>query len=139
MDSDVTNNKIRCEFDAASASFFFAIDINACTRVTVASNQVRCTASFGANTQIRGVVEATSGSQNQIINNSFAIDLTKATLLLFNVLTTSGIRIEHAGTGTPESSIIAGVGSLWRRTDGGTSTTLYVKESGTSNTGWVAK
>jgi hypothetical protein len=139
VDSDVTNNKIRCEFDAASASFFFAIDINACTRVTVGSNQVRCTASFGANTQIRGVVEATSGSQNQIINNSFAIDLTKATLFLFNVLTTSGIRIEHAGTGTPESSIIAGVGSLWRRTDGGASTTLYVKESGTSNTGWVAK
>ena len=139
VDSDVTNNKIRCEFDAASTSFFFAIDLNGCTRVTVESNQVRCTASFGQNTQIRGVVEATSGSGNEILNNRFAVDLTKATLFLFNLLTTSGIRVEHAGTGTPEGSIIAGVGSLWRRTDGGTSTTLYVKESGTSNTGWVAK
>jgi hypothetical protein len=139
VDSDVTNNKIRCEFDAASTSFFFAIDLTACTRVTVASNQVRCTASFGANTEIRGVVEQTSGSANQILNNRVTVDLTKATLLLFSLLTTSSIRVEHAGTGTPEGSIISAVGGLWRRTDGGASTTLYVKESGTSNTGWVAK
>ena len=139
VDSDVTNNKIRCEFDAASASFFFAIDIAACTRVTVESNQARCTASFGQNTQIRGVQESTSGSANLILNNRFTVDLTKATFILFNLLTTSGIRVEHAGTGTPEGSIISAVGGLWRRTDGGTSTTLYVKESGTSNTGWVAK
>lgn len=33
----------------------------------------------------------------------------------------------------------APVGSLFTRTDGGASTTLYVKESGTGNTGWVAK
>ena len=138
-DCDVTNNKIRCEFDAASTSFFFAIDLTACTRVTVASNQVRCTASFGANTQIRGVVEQTSGSANQILNNRFTVDLTKATFMLFSLLTTSSIRVEHAGTGTPEGSIISAVGGLWRRTDGGTSTTLYVKESGTSNTGWAAK
>jgi len=139
LDSDISNNKIRCEFDAASASFFFAIDLNSCTRVSVVANQVRCTASFGANTQIRGVNEVTSGSANLILNNRFTVDLTKATFLLFNLLTTSSIRVEHAGTGTPEGSIISAVGGLWRRTDGGASTTLYVKESGTSNTGWVAK
>jgi hypothetical protein len=43
------------------------------------------------------------------------------------------------GAGTPESAVTANIGSLFLRTDGGTSTTLYVKESGTSNTGWVAK
>lgn len=43
------------------------------------------------------------------------------------------------GTGTPEGAVTAGVGTLFLRTDGGTSTTLYVKESGTGNTGWVAK
>lgn len=42
------------------------------------------------------------------------------------------------GTGSPESAVTAPVGSLWSRTDGGTNTTLYVKESGTGNTGWVA-
>jgi hypothetical protein len=43
------------------------------------------------------------------------------------------------GAGSPEGSISAPVGSLWTRTDGGASTTLYVKQSGTGNTGWVAK
>lgn len=44
-----------------------------------------------------------------------------------------------AGTGTPEGLQTAPVGSLFLRTDGGAATTLYVKESGTGNTGWVAK
>jgi hypothetical protein len=45
----------------------------------------------------------------------------------------------RSGTGSPESNVTAPVGSLWLRTNGGASTTLYVKESGTGNTGWVAK
>lgn len=42
------------------------------------------------------------------------------------------------GTGSPESAVTAPVGATYRRTDGSTSTTFYVKESGTGNTGWVA-
>lgn len=42
------------------------------------------------------------------------------------------------GTGTPEGAVTASVGSLFLRTDGGTGTTLYRKESGSGNTGWVA-
>lgn len=44
-----------------------------------------------------------------------------------------------SGSGSPEGVVTAVVGSLYTRTDGGASTTLYVKESGTGNTGWVAK
>ena len=44
-----------------------------------------------------------------------------------------------SGTGSPEGAQAAPVGSVWLRTDGGAGTTLYVKESGSSNTGWVAK
>ena len=47
--------------------------------------------------------------------------------------------IWRTGTGTPESAVTAPVGSLFTRTDGGSNTTLYVKESGAGNTGWVAK
>ncbi len=43
------------------------------------------------------------------------------------------------GTGSPEGVLTAPVGSLYSRTDGGADTTLYVKESGTGNTGWAAK
>jgi len=42
------------------------------------------------------------------------------------------------GAGTPESNITALIGSMYLRTDGGENTTLYVKESGTGNTGWAA-
>lgn len=42
------------------------------------------------------------------------------------------------GTGSPEGVVTAGIGRLYTRKDGGASTTLYVKESGTGNTGWRA-
>ena len=42
-------------------------------------------------------------------------------------------------TGTPEGTVVAGVGSTIRRVDGGAGTSLYIKEAGTGNTGWVAK
>lgn len=45
----------------------------------------------------------------------------------------------RSGAGTPEGALAAPVGTLYLRTDGSTSTTLYVKETGTGNTGWVAK
>lgn len=43
-----------------------------------------------------------------------------------------------AGTGTPEGVVTAPVGSVYHRTDGGSGTALYVKESGSGNTGWRA-
>jgi hypothetical protein len=44
-----------------------------------------------------------------------------------------------SGTATPEGAVTAPKGSIFLRTDGGGSTTFYVKESGAGNTGWVAK
>ena len=46
---------------------------------------------------------------------------------------------DWAGTGSPETVVTAGIGSTYRRTDGGAATSFYVKESGTGNTGWIAK
>lgn len=43
------------------------------------------------------------------------------------------------GTGSPESSVTAPPGTLYLNLSGGAGTTLYVKESGTGSTGWVAK
>lgn len=43
------------------------------------------------------------------------------------------------GAGSPEGVVTAPIGSLYSRTDGSTGTSLYVKESGTGNTGWAAK
>ncbi len=44
------------------------------------------------------------------------------------------------GTGSPLNVVVADVGTLYMRTDGGANTTLYVKEAGDGlATGWVAK
>lgn len=44
------------------------------------------------------------------------------------------------GTGSPEGIVVADIGTLYMRTDGGAGTTMYVKESGNHlATGWVAK
>lgn len=55
-----------------------------------------------------------------------------------SVVLDTGAIIE-SGAGTPEAAVTAPVGSLFLRTDGGATTTLYVKTSGTGNTGWTAK
>jgi hypothetical protein len=43
------------------------------------------------------------------------------------------------GTGSPEGVVSAPVGSTYQRSDGGSGTSFYVKESGVGNTGWSAK
>jgi hypothetical protein len=43
------------------------------------------------------------------------------------------------GTGSPEGVVTSAVGGLYLRQDGAAGATLYVKESGSANTGWVAK
>jgi len=44
---------------------------------------------------------------------------------------------QRFGSGTPESSVTAPVGSVYSRTDGAPTSSLYVKESGSGNTGWT--
>lgn len=43
------------------------------------------------------------------------------------------------GIGSPEGVETAGIGALYVNKNGGVNTTLYVKTSGTGNTGWTAK
>lgn len=43
------------------------------------------------------------------------------------------------GTGSPEGVLTAAPGSLYCNNSGGAGTTLYVKETGSGNTGWSAK
>lgn len=65
--------------------------------------------------------------------------LTKFFVQSFRFLAEDG-PLESAGTGSPEGVVAAPVGSVYRRTDGGSGTTLYVKEGGAgTNAGWVAK
>jgi hypothetical protein len=44
---------------------------------------------------------------------------------------------EGWGTGSPEAAVTATKGAIWHQTDGAAGATIWVKESDTTNTGWV--
>jgi hypothetical protein len=44
----------------------------------------------------------------------------------------------RSGAGSPEGVVTARIGSMYLRTDGGQDSSVYYKESGTGNTGWLA-
>lgn len=57
-----------------------------------------------------------------------------------NLGTSSSAQIYvKTGTGSPEGVVTANMGSLYLNLSGGASTTLYVKQTGAGNTGWVGK
>lgn len=70
------------------------------------------------------------GSTSFQINNIYVNGAVK-----FN----GGTILDAYGLGSPEGVLSAYIGSTYRRTDGGAGASFYVKESGTGNTGWVAK
>ena len=43
------------------------------------------------------------------------------------------------GNGSPEGVVVASTGSTYRNRLGGAGNTIFFKESGTGNTGWVGK
>lgn len=46
----------------------------------------------------------------------------------------------YSGYGTPETNVVADIGSIYLRTDGGIGTSIYVKESNNGEkTGWIGK
>jgi hypothetical protein len=64
--------------------------------------------------------------------------LATTSLDLVSAAGAAGVTVQF-GVGTPEAAVTANMGSLFLRTDGGATTTLYVKTSGSGNTGWTAK
>lgn len=78
---------------------------------------------------------------NATVNGT--INLSNFAVTGFTALTTqsgaSTVIGWYQGTGSPEGAVTARIGSFYSRYDGGAVTSFYVKESGTGNTGWVAK
>lgn len=89
-------------------------------------------------------LEIVDGSDNinaEIMVNGFAtfkgdITINKGSSPAL-ILGSSGPNVV-SGSGTPEAVVTAPIGSIFLRSNGSAATTLYIKESGTGNTGWVA-
>ena len=78
----------------------------------------------------------TSGNDGNLYTNTFTA---KGGLNVAEGPIAIGTRTITVGSGSPEGAVAAPTGSLYLRTDGGARSTLYVKTSGSGNTGWTAK
>jgi hypothetical protein len=101
---------------------------------------------MGANATGAAIAITQSGSGNAItVGGDVGLARASAGVLVITDGTTgygklglaSSVTVS-ASSGTPEGSLTASVGSLYLRTNGGSGTSLYVKESGVGNTGWTA-
>lgn len=100
------------------------------TEVTAAANAAQAAAEATA---------AAALSAHAAAGNPHPVYLTQAEGDALYQPLASVLSMLHTGTGSPESVLTATVGHIYLRSDGGAGTTLYVKESGSGNTGWVGK
>jgi hypothetical protein len=136
-------NQFRVPTNAATSTFY-AIQVrintgNTTERLSILDNvsdvAAATTLKYDLNVHASGTIEKAHlrGSQGKGITG---------TIIYTSPANITEFLVEWAGAGTPEANAkgYAGPGSTWKRTDGGASTSLYVKESaGSANTGWVAK
>jgi len=108
----------------------------------ISGNSIFATgASLNTYTSVRGIscdsytnVIALGNNSNNFTSAIVGIDARNS----YFAFSEDGVKMFN-GLGTPEGSVTASSGSVFVNRNGGAGTTLYVKESGTGNTGWVAK
>ena len=88
------------------------------------------------NSATLGVGSSSTGS-----TNAKAVSVSHGTNEVFFVRHDGAVSslYQRFGSGSPDGVVTAPVGAVYHRTDGGAGTSFYVKQSGTGNTGWVAK
>jgi hypothetical protein len=91
-----------------------------------------------AGTQVGQWINTGSGTGSVFQGISSDLSVLHLLALVFGSASTTSPSI-RVGSGTPEGVVTGVIGCLFLRTDGGATTTLYVKTSGTGNTGWTAK
>ena len=155
LGSQATDTPTNTAFTLAVSSYTVGADnlivyINGVRQETSAYNEVGTAGTLSTSVTLTAGIEDTDSiafivgeivSTGLVINGSGQIiyaPLTGDSTTVEAKLRTLDTQI-YTGTGTPEAVVTAAIGALFLRTDGGASTTLYVKESGAGNTGWVAK
>lgn len=112
-----------------------------CSNIALGENKVFGT-SGGVNNLGTTPVALTYGSmepsENNTLNLGGSSKLWATVFATEHKLGSGAIRI-LTGSNSPESVVTAPVGSIFLRTNGSAGQVLYVKESGTGNTGWAAK
>jgi hypothetical protein len=143
-DTTHTFGKVALGYDGASANYAcFAHLAQLATSPAVSQNDTGyTTVSCAAGQQVAFAITGTgaiAAVTTDAFRCNFPIVMNGQRIFLGLSTTLASSQQIIRGSGDPEGSYVAPVGSLYLRTDGSTNTTLYIKESGTGNTGWVAK
>lgn len=94
------------------------------------------TTKLGSEASVGLTIANTSAFRPIVVDNQFINGAPSAPYPVSGTI--GAIRI-YTSTGDPNGTASGPVGSIYLRADGGAGTSLYVKETGTGNTGWVAK
>jgi hypothetical protein len=129
----IQNNSIRFEYNGSTT--LGAIALASCAYTKVSENDVMCLSGFGTSVTVRGIWESGTTNQTSIENNSWDFANGSATFVQLYLVASSYAKINERGTGVP--AVYAQPGSIWRRTDGGAGTSLYVKETAYNSTVWT--
>lgn len=155
VDSDIEGSFLRnnVAFDTASAYakqdvIVLRNDAASAGLNTYGGSIVGVASGGGTNRRVAMVPKQTGSDSDQMgwafFTHPSASDAVIAETLVLNHLGeleiggTGGSKL-MTGAGSPEGADTAPVGSIFMRTDGGASTSMYIKETGTGDTGWVAK
>lgn len=118
---------VRQAADGTDSNLLYARTVSGVDRIELVDNTLHITDQTAIRPGVDGVVD--NGQASFMWNDTFSNKFRPG----------NGAPIWTSGAGSPEGAVSAPIGSLYTRTDGGTNTTLYIKESGASTTGWVAK
>lgn len=99
-----------------------------------------CELTRGTNTTFKFTLRNTGINQEWLITISGStFTYTRIKMIANEYMFETTATGDLIGTGSPEGIVTASSGSSYRNRSGGAGTSFYVKESGTGNTGWVAK
>jgi hypothetical protein len=140
-------NSMKFGFAAISAAADITMDRNG-TEATQFLRIIQSGAGAAGNSLLAVSADGTTTTQQAAFFRSKGTgaiaSFNNAALAVWNILTSGRVVLNAgpawcSGTGSPESVVTAPIGSIYSRTDGGAATSLYVKEAGAGNVGWVAK
>lgn len=136
--SAVKGNTHEAAFNAGAATNVYVSWFINSTKCEAAGNTALVRPGNGTNITFYGFRESGTSANNRVTELVNNVDSGSGATFSFAIINAnSGLVINQTLTGAPAWH--AKIGSMWRRTDGGASTTLYIKESGTDGAGWVGK
>ncbi|WP_409011103.1 phage tail protein [Aeromonas salmonicida] len=143
--TDMTTTLSDVNVESDVAAFTHAVSIGALSKPA----RIFLTASGIAGKFSDSIFHATAAPEyvkvlaSNIINRHGIVDLTsgfapgKGSVTASNLHGVKGYPTEYVGEGSPEGVVEAVVGSTYRRLDGGSGSSFYIKESGAGSVGWV--